>query len=252
MNTRLDLAKDIIDYSFQNNVSHIPSALSMSNYVYEVSKLIDKDNTNIVIGKPFGALAYYLSWDSLGWFGDKGFEHYEDILQDNTNKNGVSFVEYSEETLGNAMGVACGYALVKDRLTWVNISDATLQMGTTLEALLHISQLSKNGCRLLITVDCNNDQVTGNIDDIISIEPVKEMLKLSNITCVEYNNVEDYFFLEHMIEMADSSNTGAVCIFFNTVKGYPVQRFMNEPVKYHYSKLTETEHTEIMDELCHC
>ena len=150
------MTKELLNYSFENNLAHIPSALSMLDYISVVFKYIKKTD-NIIIGKPFGAQTYYLVWKHLGWLKDiqnlhMGVKHDE-----------VDFVLYSEETIGNALGVAAGVALVSDKKTYVNLSDAALQMGNTLEAIQFIGQHKLD---VLVTVDYNGSQVTGNTKHI--------------------------------------------------------------------------------------
>lgn len=257
-NEKIDRIERIVKNSYLGNESHIPSALSMVNYVYEVCKLIDQNNTNIVIGKPFGAISYYEVWKDLGWIAKEPHVlNFPSVLSDK-HGNGFDFIDYSAETLGNSLGVATGYAITKDKPTWVNISDAALQMGCELEAILHISQLSKKGLPLLITVDNNNSQVTGETDDINSIQPVIEMIKSSNIEVVEYSDAssihKDFkrsnnWDLGRVMKDAFDHDTPAVCIIFNTTKGYPIIRYVNDAPKYHYTTMDKFVYNDIMDEL---
>lgn len=254
------LIKNIVDQSYKANLGHIPSALSMFNYVFEVSKLINPVRTNIVIGKPFGALAYYEAWKELKWIRkDMDTSEYPIVLKDKhePNKLGFPFVDFSAETMGNSLGVACGYSIDSHDLTWVNTSDAALQMGSELEAILHISQMSKKGCNMLITIDNNNSQVCGKTEDVNSIAPVIAMLKASNIEVYEVADASlinnDFSYqnktLKYMIERAKLKDSPAVCIIFNTLKGYPVKTFTQDPAKHHYSKMDEEMYNTISEEL---
>jgi transketolase N-terminal domain/subunit len=159
------MKKELLEYSYKNNLSHIPSALSMLDYVDELftKKLVTPDDY-IILGKPFGAQAYYLVWRKLGYLSDieklgAGVKHDE-----------IEFVDYSEETMGNALGVSAGIAMTTEKLVWVNLSDAALQMGNTLEAIQFIGHHKLKN--ILVTVDFNNSQVLGNISDILPVEPV--------------------------------------------------------------------------------
>lgn len=254
---KFNLVKNIISNSYYGNESHIPSALSMLNYVYEISKLINPNETNLVIGKPFGAMAYYEIWKKLGWISENtDMLNLPPVIKDK-NTGGFDFVDFSVETMGNSLGVATGYAYTKDKFTWVNISDAALQMGSELEAILHISQLSKDGLPLLITVDNNNSQVCGDCDDINSIQPVIDMMKASNIQVFEFDDASilqnDFTYqnksLQYAISRAKVKLSPAVCIIFNTKKGYPFERYMNNAPKYHYQKLDERSFGEMIYEL---
>ena len=125
---------DLLKYSFEQKLSHIPSALSMLDYVDVLftDEFVVPYRDHIVIGKPFGAQSYYLVWKKLGFL-DKIEE-----LNIGVKHDEISFVDYGEETMGNALGVAAGIAMTTDKNVWVNLSDASLQMGNTLEAIQFI------------------------------------------------------------------------------------------------------------------
>lgn len=165
------MKKELLEYSFKNKLSHIPSALSMLDYVevlFENYFVVPEDK--IVIGKPFGSQAYYLVWQKLNYLNSieklsVGVKHEE-----------IDFVDYGEESMGNALGVACGIALSDPvKKVWVNLSDASLQMGNILEAIQFIGH--HNLKNIFVTVDYNNTQVTGKIGDILRIDPVINFCK---------------------------------------------------------------------------
>lgn len=256
---KLSLIGNLVSLAYSREESHIPSALSQLNYIFEVSKLINKDNTNIIIGKPFGSLSYYVPWQSLGWLENNSnltdTVKYDRVLQDKTYENGLEFVDFSEEVLGNALGVALGYVVAdSSKPTWVNTTDACLQMGSVLEPLLYLSQLSyeRIGLPFLLTIDNNNCQVTGETNKINSIDPVIAMMKASNITVVEIDNASDIdndLNLSSIIDDAFNSDTNPVCIIFNTVKGYPFDDMMTNPTFYHYVKLSAKKRKEYVSQI---
>lgn len=217
--------KELIKYSYDNNLSHIPSALSMYKYLQELfnNKLVTPKD-HIVIGKPFGAQAYYLVWKNLGYIDNIeqlsiGLKHDE-----------IDFVDYSEETIGNALGVAAGIAMASNKLIWVNITDAALQMGCTLEAIQFIGQLQLKN--IMLTIDYNNSQVTGNTTDIITVDPVINLFR-------GYNWHVQNDFSNFGIE-----NKPKVFII-NTIKGDGVKFMEDNPKEWHYKKLNESDFKQI-------
>jgi transketolase N-terminal domain/subunit len=223
------LTKELLNYSFENNLAHSPSALSMLDYISVVFKYIKKTD-NIIIGKPFGAQTYYLVWKHLGWLKDiqnlhMGVKHDE-----------VDFVLYSEETIGNALGVAAGVALVSDKKTYVNLSDAALQMGNTLEAIQFIGQHKLD---VLVTVDYNGSQVTGNTKDIIDVTAVIEFFKNNSFKTYitdGHNKDKIHEVLKEVINFKEPT-----VIFFETKKGYPFKEMMDNIKQFHYRKLNEKD-----------
>lgn len=223
------MIKELLKYSFENNLAHIPSALSMLDYISVVFNYIKKSD-NIIIGKPFGAQTYYLVWKQLGWLKDiqnlhMGVKHEE-----------IEFVLYSEETIGNALGVAAGVSLASDKKTYVNLSDAALQMGNTLEAIQFIGQ---HNLDVLVTVDYNGSQVTGNTKDIIDVTAVIEFFKNNSFkTYITDGHDKDkiHAVLKEVIDFKEPT-----VIFFKTKKGYPFKEMMDNIKQWHYRKLNEKD-----------
>ena len=62
------MKKELLTYSYEQGLSHIPSALSMLDYVDTLfsNRLVTPEDY-IIIGKPFGSQAYYLVWEKLGY-----------------------------------------------------------------------------------------------------------------------------------------------------------------------------------------
>jgi transketolase len=187
------------------------------------NRLIIPYRDRIVLGKPFGSQAYYLVWKKLGYIDNI------DELSVGVKHDEIDFVDYGEETMGNALGVATGIALANpNQNVWVNITDATLQMGSTLEALQYIGHNQiKN---IIVTVDYNNMQVTGATDDILCVHPVLQLCKYSGWDVKDVNG-------HSMIDINETWNTApsAPCIYFyRTVKGYGVDYMIDNPVMWHY------------------
>jgi len=220
------MKKELLEYSYKNNLSHIPSALSMLDYVDELftKKLVTPDDY-IVLGKPFGAQTYYLVWRKLGYITDieklgAGVKHDE-----------IDFVDYSEETMGNALGVSAGIAMTTEKLVWVNLSDAALQMGNTLEAIQFIGHHKLKN--ILVTIDFNNSQVLGNISDILPVDPVIN------------------FFRENGWQVntgIDDFNIGDLPKVFimKTKKGNGVPSIEKDIKKWHYKRIETLEELQLL------
>lgn len=234
------MKKELLEYSFQNKLSHIPSAMSMLDYVDVLftEGFVTPDD-GIVIGKPFGAQAYYLVWQKLGYLDNI------EKLSVGVKHDEILFVNYGEETMGNALGVAAGIAMTTDQRIWVNLSDASLQMGNTLEALQFIGHNKMTN--VFVTVDYNGAQVTGNVDDILTVDPIRDM-------CRNYGwlvkDVEGHD-RERLITAFDSlSVSKSNIVFCHTKKGYGVKTIEQDIKKWHYKKIeTLTELQSLVAEL---
>ena len=234
------LRKRLLDYSIKNELSHIPSALSMFNYLYELfnhdvtDEIIDPYEWNIVIGKPFGAQAYYVIW------------HYYYMLDISNLAYGVKhdeikFVDYGEETLGNALGVASGMSYNGKR-TWCNISDGALQMGPTLEAIQFIGHNKQD---IVLTVDYNRTQLTGNTTKIMGMTINSVYDTFYNAGWVVYK-VDSKDFRKEVVRKVLERN-GPIVFLIETIKGEGVEEMEKDPVLWHYLPLTNIQDITIKE-----
>jgi transketolase N-terminal domain/subunit len=216
----IDLKSKLLAYSYQKKLGHIPSALSMFDYVYDlfVNKKVTMDD-KIIIGKPFGAQAYYVIWQALGYINDI------DNLSIAVKHDEIPFVDFSEETIGDSLGVATGVAMTTDSKVWVNLTDATLQMGATLEAIQFIGhhQISN----IMVTVDYNNAQVTGNTDEILAVDPVISFFH-------NYGWDVKYAIDDFVI------GTKPTVYILHTRKGNGIKSMEDDIKKWHYKKIEST------------
>ena len=224
------MKKKLLQYSYKHNLAHIPSALSMFDYVWELfSKNHVTKATKIVIGKPFGAQTYYLIWKELGLLDDI------DNLSVGLKHDEIPFVDYSEETMGNALGVGAGIAMATSEMVWINITDAALQMGNTLEAIQFIGQRQLKN--IALTVDYNNSQVLGDTKNIIDVDPIKQMFS-------DYN-----WHVEYDLKNFGMNEKPRVYII-NTVKGDGIPSMIRDTKLWHYKKIeTLTELQLLVEEL---
>lgn len=236
------MKKDILEYSYQNNLSHIPSALSMLDYidVLFTNNIVVPIRDKIVIGKPFGAQAYYLIWKKLGYLDN--IEH----LSVGVKHDEIEFVDFSEETMGNALGVAIGIALATPNTrVWVNLTDASLQMGNTLEAIQFIGH--NNISNIFVTVDYNNAQVTGTVDSILTVNPVINLCKdygwiVQKVSGHDHNALKTAFN-KYQVNKPN-------IIFCFTIKGYGIKKIEEDIKAWHYKKIeTLTELQSLVQEL---
>ncbi|OFZ38609.1 MAG: hypothetical protein A2504_06950 [Bdellovibrionales bacterium RIFOXYD12_FULL_39_22] len=184
----------------------------------------------ICIGKPFGAQAYYLVWERLKLIANI------EKLSSGVKHDEVPFVAFSEETMGNALGVASGIALTTTKNVWVNISDASLQMGNTLEAIGFIGHHQLKN--IFLTVDYNNSQVTGKTSEILDVGPVTQLL--INYSW-DFHFVDGYDHKQIITVMNKLKRCRPTAVFFKTIKGFGVPEMELNPKKWHYRKLNEKD-----------
>jgi transketolase len=137
--------------------------------------------------------------------------------------------------MGNALGVGAGIAMASSEMVWINITDAALQMGNTLEAIQFIGQ--KQLKNVALTIDYNNSQVLGDTRNIVNVDPIKQMF-------INYN-----WHVEYDLKNFGMSERPRVYII-NTVKGDGIPSMMKDTKLWHYKKIeTSTELQSLVEEL---
>ena len=127
----------------------------------------------VLIGKPYGMYDFYP-------------EQYNKVGLDDT----ISWIDFADQTLGNALGVAEGIALGSNKKIVVFISDAQLNMGNTLEAIISIGFKKLNN--ILLLVDYNNSGSKGLLSEVL-----KPNLNIFSNWNIIYNNNFEINYIEH-------------------------------------------------------
>ena len=247
-----DVRKDIIDISYKHGAGHIPSALSMVDYVSVLfSKYYDIQKDKFVVGKPYGSQAYYSTFERLGIVEDDVLANFGKVSKNLTY--GIThehpLVSFADDTLGNALSVACGIAMAsKDSRVFVNLSDAVMQAGTIWEAIMFASSNKLNN--LVLMIDNNNLQCLGNTSSVVGIEPIDARLDAFGWEThrVQGNSIPsiDFHFKKYFKRKTDIDKP--VVFIFDTIKGKGIS-FMENKEEWHYKTLSENDYISAKKEL---
>lgn len=246
-----EVKKDILNMSYLCDAGHIPSALSHVDFLYYMFTrrgLISLKFDYIVVGKPYGAQAYYAIFKDLGLITNE--ELFTFGKTDSKLTHGITDkfpgIIFSEQTLGSAVGIGCGIALSTKQnkeghviypYVWINISDAVLQAGTVWEAIMFAG--AQNLKNIIMTVDYNNQQCTGSISDILPIEPLKTKFEAFGWNYIAANG-HNRDSIEKAFEKLfhEYKNDKPSVIVFHTIKGRGID-FMECKPEWHYKCLDE-------------
>lgn len=244
--TFYDLRNEILCASYENGWAHIPSAFSHVDYINKICETLDPKNTKIVFGKPFGAQGYYIPFKHHGFI--DSFDFLSEGVKINELKKHSKYpntFDFSEETIGNALGVAIGVALANhDKVVWCNISDASLQMGQTLEALLFIFEHSRDLPNLNVTIDYNGWQVLSELTP--DVTPVIEMIYKSDKINAEFLNGHDFTEDGEEFDIPLKITDKANFYVFSTTKGKGITRLEKNPEYWHYQTINTPEELEFL------
>ncbi|WP_415712918.1 hypothetical protein [Maridesulfovibrio sp.] len=239
--------KNILEMSYLAQAGHTPSALSMVDYLAVVfSKYINPAKDNVVIGKPYGAQAYYAIFAELNLIPSKWDFYCNDIPNWHY---GIArehpLVCFSEDTLNNALSVACGVALGSDKTVYVNMGDACLQSGSIWEAIMFAG--AKKIKNLFVTIDNNAMQALGRTSEILDVEPVKERFSVFGWDAYTADG-HDLNDISATLDRVFKDTGKPKVVIFNTIKGHGVS-FMENNREWHYKALDESAYQRAMEEI---
>ncbi len=216
-----------LEYIKYYNYGHIPSALSQIyylNYIF-TNNLAEPYKHNIVLGKPFGHSAYYYIWNKLGYISNRRYS-------DGVRHEEIDFVDFADVTLGNSLGVASGLEMGNGKMTYVNISDSQLQMGSVMESIQFIGWHNQN---IKLTIDYNKKQLTTDLLTNISSDKLlfeRNRWRIFHITGDDFGQFDIGMSLK-----------GPIVFFVETVKGDGIPEIQDELDKWHYKTIEEEELT---------
>ena len=147
-----------------------------------------------------------------------------------TTHEGLPGIRIASGSLGQGISVANGVALAKkmdgdDRWVFVLTGDGELQEGQIWEAVLFAAHNKIDN--LILTVDYNNCQIDGTVDEILSLGDLKAKFKAFGWEVLEMNGnrMEDVVFT--LTEAQLKSKKGKpVVILMTTIMGYGVDYMM--------------------------
>ncbi len=206
-----------LEFIREYEYTHIPSALSQIYYLDYIfgGRFVKPYRDNIVLGKPFGHSAYYYIWNRLGYIPDQRYS-------DGVRHEEIDFVDFSDVTLGNALGVASGLEMGNGKMTYVNMSDSQLQMGSVFEAIQFIGRHKQN---IKVTIDYNRKQLTSDLLTTLK----------SDMELFESNGWNTYDIMSPFFEMGMLWGVPGPDVFFVlTKKGDGIPEMENDLDKWHY------------------
>ena len=159
--------------------------------------------------------------------------------------DGLPGIRIASGSLGQglsvALGVAQGKKLNKDNhLVYTMHGDGELQEGQIWEAVLYAG--AKGVDNLIATVDYNNAQIDGKVDDVLSLGDLKAKFEAFNWTVVDVKNGNDLDEVIQGLKKAKSltGNGKPVAILLHTLMGYGID-FMQGDYRWHGKPLNDEQ-----------
>lgn len=148
-----------------------------------------------------------------------------------TTHEGLPGVRVASGSLGQGLSVAIGAALGKkldgdQSLVFTLHGDGELQEGQIWEALMYAAHNKVDN--LIATIDYNNRQIDGNVDDVLSLGDLNAKLRAFGWDVLEEKNGNDLEAVIAVVEhaKAKTGNGKPIAIILHTEMGYGVDYMM--------------------------
>ncbi|RST25874.1 transketolase [Chryseobacterium lacus] len=148
-----------------------------------------------------------------------------------TTHEGLPGVRIASGSLGQGLSVAVGAALGKKMdgdkgLVFSLHGDGELQEGQIWEALMFAAHHKVDN--LISTIDCNNRQIDGDVDDVMSLGDLHAKLEAFGWTVLNEKNGNDLEAVIAILEKAktETGNGKPIAIILNTEMGFGIDYMM--------------------------
>lgn len=198
-----------------------------------------------LLSKGHGCLGLYVVLEDLGLLHGLdllNFCSYESSFGGHPESSTVPVIEFSTGSLGHGMPVAVGLAVAAKlkKESWrvfVVVGDGELNEGSNWEAAAHAYK--HNLDNLVVIVDYNNMQASGEASDVLEMHPLKDKWEAFGFETSEVNGHDREELARALNER--NSNNSPRCIIAYTVKGKGVKKAENSSVWHHKAKISAEE-----------
>lgn len=213
------------------------------------------DRDRFLMGKGHAAVGVYPILADLGYLEREVLDGYTRLgnpLGDHPDMTKVPGIDFSSGSLGHNLSVGLGMALGagytgKDFFTWVLLGDGELLEGQIWEAAAAAGHYKTRN--LVAVVDRNGYCLDGKVDDVITIEPVRDRWEAFGWDVVEIDghDVEQVVStFRHLRD--DTTREKPAVVIAQTVKGKGVG-FMERDFGWHLGWLAPDDEAAVYREL---
>lgn len=217
----------------------------------ENPKMPDRDRFVLSKGHTCPALYGILAYK--GFFPEediKTLRRVDSYLQGHPDMNKVPGVDMSTGSLGQGISAAGGMALAakldkKDFRVYAVLGDGELEEGQVWEQAMFAAHYKLDN--LTIFVDNNGLQIDGNIDEVMSPNPIDKKFESFGWNVV-LADAHDFDSLENAVKIAKTTKGKPTAVIMKSVKGKNVS-FMENNAGWHGSAPNEEQYNLAIAEL---
>ena len=215
--------------SIEMGEAHLGGSFSMIElllFIYVFFMNHKKDS--FILSKSHASIPY------LFLLKDRGYKPKFKTHLELDSKNGIHCTTGS---LGHGLPIGVGIAISrkiqkKRGLVFILISDGECQEGTTWESFLIASKF--NLSNLVVLIDYNKIQALTHLKKGLDLHNLEKKIRSFNFNSININN--GHSFSEMKKKIKSSKFTKPTAIIFNTIKGYGVKEFEDDP-SWHAKKI---------------
>jgi len=212
-----------------------------------------EDRDRVILSNGHVCPLLYAALASAGYFPKEelaGFRKLGNKLQGHPSRADFDLIEASSGSLGHGLSVACGMALAAQQeqqthKIWCLMSDAEHQEGSLWEAAMFAAKYKLKNLKVI--VDVNNIQLSGDVDQVMPLDLLKERYENFGwqVAEVDGHNIEG---LLTKIEQANNFTNGPFVVLAKTISGKGVS-FMEGKWQWHGKAPTAEESRKALEEL---
>ena len=196
-----------------------------------------EDRDRLVLSKGHCSPALYGALAEAGFIPKEditGFRNIDSYLQGHPDMKNIPGVDMSTGSLGQGVCVAAGMALAgkldnKDYRVYAILGDGELEEGQVWENAMFAPHYNLDN--LTIIIDNNGLQIDGNIDDVMSPNPIDKKYEAFNWNVI-VADAHDFDSLRNAIESAKECKGKPTAIIAKSVKGKGIS-FMENQAGWH-------------------
>ncbi len=257
----VEYRKTILDIIYNGGAGHTAGSLScidILNVLYNNVLNINPKNFNTIDRNRYIQSKGHSVEALYTVLCDKGF--YDRSELNNLNKFNSHFIghptrkipgiEHNTGALGHGISVAVGIAIAyklsnKNYKVYTLLGDGELSEGSVWESFTSAKKYKLDN--LVVIIDRNKLQITGNTEEVNPIEPLKEKLISFGFSVIEING-NDVDELDDTFRKMPLSKNKPSIVLANTCKGKGVS-FIENVVKWHHKVPTDQEYKLAINEL---
>lgn len=257
-----NVRKDVVMTIINNGEGHMGPALSCVDILtvlyFAVMKIDLGDNSNpnndkFILSAGHKCLAYYATLANKGIIDHQMLYSYNKLkspLSGHPDMRKIPAIDFSTGSLGHGLSIGCGFALAakllnQDYKTFVLMGDGEQGEGSVWEAATFACHHKLDN--LIALIDKNGLQVSGNTNDVMNTDSLKERYKTYGweVRVVDGHNIGEIYNMFREIPFEEKKPS---MIIYNTIKGKGLSFAENNHL-YHHWDPDKTEAEKAISEM---